>query len=91
MSDLEQRVTTLEREMSALKARVDANEADVTSIPDLIKVEFRYTNSQIARLSRDVSELQQNVSGLRGTVEAMPRVIAELVTEMVAERDRRKS
>ena len=52
MSDLEQRVTTLEREMSALKARVDANEADVTSIPDLIKVEFRFTNSQIARLSR---------------------------------------
>ena len=55
MADLEQRVTTLEREMSALKERVGANEEDVQSIPDLIKMEFRLANSQIARLSRDVS------------------------------------
>ena len=55
MPDLEERVTTLEREMSALKARVGANEADMQSIPELIRAEFRLTNSQIARLSRDVA------------------------------------
>ena len=91
MADLEQRVTTLEREMSALKARVAGNEEDITSIPDLIKMEFRLANSQMARLSRDVAELKSNVgqlqsgqTGLTAKVEALPRAIAELVVEMQA-------
>ena len=49
MADLEQRVATLEREMSTLKSRVSANEQDLQTIPELIKTEFRLTNSQIAR------------------------------------------
>ena len=52
MADLEQRVTTLEREVSVLKERVGADEEDVRNIPDLIKMEFRLANSQMARLSR---------------------------------------
>ena len=59
MSDLEQRVTALEREMSALKARVGTNEEDLQNIPELIRTEFRLTNSQIARLSRDVAESKE--------------------------------
>ena len=35
------------------------------NIPDLIKTEFRLTNSQIARLSRDVAGLQRDVGELR--------------------------
>ena len=95
MPDIEERVTTLEREMSALKARVDSNEEDMQSIPDLIRMEFRLGNSQIARLSRDVAALQRDVLGLQGDfgslsakVEAMPRAVAELVAEMLAERDK---
>jgi predicted nucleic acid-binding Zn-ribbon protein len=81
MADLEQRVATLERDMSALKERVGANEDDMTNIPELIKLEFRLANSRTARLESEVSQLHQKV-------DAMPKVIAELVTEMLA--DQRK-
>ena len=84
MPDIEERVTTLEREMSALKARVGANEADMQSIPDLIRAEFRLTNSQIARLSRDVAELRE----LPAKIDALPRVVAEIMLEKLAERER---
>ena len=90
MADLEQRVTTLEREVSVLKERVAADEEDVRNIPDLIKMEFRLANSQMARLSRDVVELQRGLGDLTGKVEAMPRVMAELVSEMLADRDRKR-
>jgi hypothetical protein len=53
-------------------------------------MEFRLANSQIARLSRDVTELQRGLGDLTGKVEAMPRVMAELVSEMLADRDRKR-
>ena len=84
MPDFEERVSTLEREMSALKARVGANETDMQSIPELIRAEFRLTNSQIARLSRDVAELRD----LPAKVDALPRVVAKVMIEMLAERDK---
>jgi predicted RNase H-like nuclease (RuvC/YqgF family) len=90
VADLEQRVTTLEREVSDLKARVGANDEDMQNIPELIRTEFRLTNSQIARLSRDVAELQRGFGDLTGKVEAMPRVLAELVSEMLADRDKKR-
>lgn len=89
MVDLEQRVATLEREMSALKGRVGTNEEDAKSVPDLIKIEFRLANSQMARLSRDVAELQAGMDRLRDLperVDALPRVLAE----MLAERDKKR-
>jgi hypothetical protein len=52
--DLEQRVATLEQEMTALKGRVGIIDEDTKSIPDLIKMEFRLASSQAARMSRDV-------------------------------------
>jgi hypothetical protein len=86
--------------MATLKARVADHEEDTKSIPDLIKIEFRLANSQIARLSRDVAELQRGlgdlsgrvgglsgeVGGLTGKVDAVPRVLAE----MLAERDKQR-
>ena len=99
MSDLEQRVTVLEREMTALKARVAIHDDEMTNIPNLIKTEAGFTNAQIARLSSDVADLQGNfaelqrkvgeLSELPAKVDALPRVVAELVTEMLAERDRK--
>ena len=89
MADLEERVATLERDVTALKARVGANEDDVKNIPDLIKLEFRLTNSQIARLSHDVTELQRGMSEMQGKVEALPSVVPELVVEALAERGSR--
>jgi regulator of replication initiation timing len=88
VADLEQRVTTLEREMSDLKARVGANAEDMQNIPELIRTEFRLTNSQISRLSRDVAELKRGFGDLTGKLEAMPRVVAELVVEARGDRKR---
>ena len=85
MADLEQRVATMEREMSSLKARVATIDEDEKSIPDLIKTELKFTNSQIARPSHDVAELRD----LPAKVDAMPRVMAELVVEMLDERDKK--
>ncbi len=90
MPDLEERVTTLEREMSALKERVGTNEDELKTIPDLIRVEFRLTNCQISRLSRDVGELQRGWGDLAAKVHALPRVVAELVVETLAERDKKR-
>ncbi len=88
MPDLEQRVTTLEREVSALKSRVGDNEADTTSISDLIRLEFRLGNSRLARLSQDVADLKadlkDDIARLNAKVGGLPRIIAELL----AERDR---
>ena len=86
MPDLDERVTTLEHEVAALKVRIGANEEDVQSVPDLIKIEFRLANSQNARLSRDVANIQRVLDDLVAKVENFPRVIAE----MLAERDRRR-
>jgi outer membrane murein-binding lipoprotein Lpp len=91
VADLEQRVATLEHEMSALKERVGANEGDLASLPDLIKLEFRLGNSQVARLSRDFADMRRDLGDLRGKVDALPRVVAELVTEVLAVQSRTKS
>jgi hypothetical protein len=69
-----------------LKARVTTNEDDVMSIPDLIRTEGQFTRSQIARLSHDVAELQAKVGDLTGKVDALPRVVAELVVETLGDR-----
>jgi hypothetical protein len=59
--------------MATLKARVGDHEEDTKSIPDLIKIEFRLTNSQIARLSRDVADLQRGLGDLTGKVSRQGR------------------
>jgi hypothetical protein len=90
VADLEQRVATLEREMVTVKDRVGLVEEDAKSIPDLIKLEFRLANSRWARSASDIVELQRNVGELQRKVEAMPKAVAELVVELLAERDRRR-
>ena len=79
MADIEERVTALEHDVSALKARVVGHEEDLGNIPELIRTEFRLTNSQIARLSRDVAILRD----VPAKLDALQRVMAE----MLAERD----
>ena len=93
MADLEQRVTALEREMASLKASVAGHDDELRSIPDLIKLEFRLNNSQMARLNRDVSELKVDVGELKakfGDLETkfdtLPRVVAEQIVELLGER-----
>jgi hypothetical protein len=80
--DLDQRVTTLEQEVAALKDRLGANEDDMKSIPDLIKLEFRLASSQNARLSRDVAEMKTQLGEVVAKVEALPRVLAEMLADV---------
>ena len=89
MADLEARVSALEREFDALKARQAATDSDVQSLPELVKLEHRFTNTRIDRLGRDVSDLKldvdrlgRDVSDLKDTVEKLPRVVAEIVHEI---------
>jgi predicted nucleic acid-binding Zn-ribbon protein len=90
MADLEQRVATLERDMSALKERVGSNEEDLRNIPDLIKLEFRLAGSQRAKLSSDVADLQRRMGEMESKVDALPRIVAELVVEALDERESKR-
>jgi uncharacterized coiled-coil protein SlyX len=78
-----------------------SHEADTRNIPDLIKLEFRLANSQRARLSHDVVELQRRMDAvegkidalggkvgvMEGKVDALPRVLADLIVETLDKRD----
>ena len=93
MADLEARVTALERELDALKERQAATDADVQSLPELVKLEHKFTNTRIDRLARDVSDindtvdkLAHDVRDLTATVEKLPRVVAEIVHEILDEK-----
>ena len=85
MANLEERVAVLEKELATMKAKVGSHDVDLANIPDLLRMEFRLMDSRIAKLSRDVSELSE----LPRKVEALPRVVAELVVEMLKERGKK--
>ena len=91
MSDLEQRVTALEREMAALKGTVVSHDEELRNMPDLIKLEFRLSNARIDRLGRDMSEVKNRLDGLEGKVDALPRVLAELVVDMIKDPGKTRS
>lgn len=91
MSDLEQRVTALEREMAALKGTVVSHDEELRNMPDLIKLEFRLSNARIDRLGRDMSEVKNRLGGLEGKVDALPRVLAELVVDMIKDPGKTRS
>lgn len=81
MPSLEERVAVLERAVADLKGRVETHQEELDNIPELIKTEFRLTNSHIARLSRDVVELRE----LPSKVDALHRVMAEMFADLTAE------
>jgi len=54
MANIEERVEQLERELTALKAQVSTIEEDLNTIPDLIKMEHRLTNTQFSRALKDL-------------------------------------
>ena len=85
MPDIEERVTTLEREMSALKARVGANEdrhaVHPGSDPCRVPAHQQPDRSPFPRRRRAAGSFQRKV-------DALPRVVAEVMLEMLAERDK---
>jgi hypothetical protein len=98
MADIEARLTLLEKDMAALKARVEVHNAELVNIPELIKVEFRFVNSRFTRIDQEFSEARDRMDTMEGrlgklteAVDRMPRALAEVVKEMLDERDRRRS
>lgn len=96
MADIETRVAVLEKDMAALKARVEVHNAELVNIPELIKVEFRFVNSRFTRVDQEFSEARERMDSMEGrlgklaeAVDRMPRILAEVVKEMLDERDRR--
>ena len=97
MADLEARVAVLERELSDLKAKVGDQDVELQNIPELIKIESRFTNSKIDRLTERFDTLEGKFDKLEGRfdklegrfdtleakVDALPRALAEIVKEML--------
>ena len=77
-TELEQRVEALERELASLKERVSIIDADMQSLPDLIKTEFRLVESRFARVLHDMQQFKAHVDQ---RFDAMIRTIAEMLKE----------
>lgn len=77
--------TVLER-IAKCEEEIDQLKAEWQGIPDLIEVRLRLTDSRVARLQTEVTNLSRRVGGLEAKVEALPRALAE----MLDERDKRK-
>ena len=69
--------------MAALKGTVVSHVEEFRNIPDLIGLEFRLSNTRIDGLDRDMSEVKNRLGGLEGKVDSLPRVLAELVVDMI--------
>jgi hypothetical protein len=98
--EVELRLTKLEREMVMLREhRVGNLEREWANIPDLIDLRFRQVDSKFSRvfaemddLKKDVVEVKRDMVEVKGRLgmiddrlDALPRILAE----MLAERDRR--
>ena len=90
MADIEIRVTALEQEMASLKAKVVVIDEDMQNIPNLIKTESRFLSSQISRVSNEMGEVRRDMADMKreltAKVDALPRIVAEIVQEMLAKK-----
>ena len=77
---------TIEDRVSRLEERVGLLEHEWQNIPELIEMRFRLTDSKIARLQTDMTVVKRDVAELKGGMDALPRVLAE----MLDERDKRR-
>lgn len=50
-------------------------------IPDLIEARLKLADSRVAALSSDMSGVKRTLGELRGEVQALPRVLADMLAE----------
>jgi hypothetical protein len=97
---LEERVAVLEREVTGLKSRVsstepriDAVEADMTTIPELIRIESRLMDSRFSRMQAEMDgfrkEMRGEMSGFRAEMNDRFDAVIRAISEIVAERPRK--
>ena len=83
---IEQRVTDVEQRVARVEEPVTSLDQEWQNIPDLIETRLRLTDSRVARLSADMADVKRAIGDLNGKVDALPRILAE----MLEERDRRR-
>lgn len=81
-SKFEQRIAKCEEEIELLKG-------EWQNIPDLIEVRLRLSDSRVARLQHEMTGVKREMAELKGTVDALPRAMAEVFEEILDERDKR--
>lgn len=87
MADLEERVATLEREMTEVKSAVADMKADVESLPDLIRAGFLQVDRQLAALRADVAT--DTTERLEALHRDLSKEIDETRAQVMARVDRR--
>ena len=75
---LETRVTNLERDVAALKGKTETLDADMQSIPGLINTQFRFVDSQFARVRAEIADARRHSDD---RFDAVMRVVAEGLAE----------
>ena len=58
---LEQRVETLEREVSAIKAKTEPHAAELATIPALLASQHRATEARLLQIMAEIAELKTAV------------------------------
>ncbi len=72
--------TVLER-IARCEEEIEQLKAEWQGIPDLIEARLRLTDSRVARVQTEVTGLARRVSSLVAKVDALPRVLAEMLDE----------
>ena len=72
--------TVLER-IAKCEEEIDQLKSEWQGIPDLLEVRLRLTDSRVARVQTEVTGLARRVGSLEAKVDALPRVLAEMLDE----------
>lgn len=72
---------TIAERIAKREDQIDQLKGEWHAIPDFIDVRLRLTGSRVARLSSEMADVKERLSSVEGKVDALPRVLAEMLDE----------
>lgn len=78
---VEDQIAELRSQVADLRERLSHLEQEWQGIPDLIEARLKLTDSRVAALSADMGGVKRTLGELRGEVQALPRVLADMLAE----------
>jgi predicted nucleic acid-binding Zn-ribbon protein len=78
---VEEQITELRSQIADLQERLSHLEQEWQGIPDLIEARLKLTDSRTAALSSDMAGVKRTLGELRGEVQALPRILADMLAE----------
>ncbi len=72
---------TIAERIAKCEDQIDQLKGEWHAIPDFIDVRLRLTDSRVARLSSEMADVKERLSSVEGKVDALPRVLAEMLDE----------